>query len=193
MKSARKKFKRVHRDKYYTPISLTGALLAAEYFQHVLDPAAGAGHILDACALAGITAEGFDIAPDRPSIAKRNFFDVTTIGETDILANPPFGQLGLLACRFIVHSLVLTERMGGKVCMLLQADFDSGKTRRPLFEDHPAFARKYVLTERIYWANLEATERSSSNHAFYVWDWARDPAQPRDLRYLHSPDGKPFR
>lgn len=199
MKSSPKKFKRQRLEKYYTPHSLTRALLAVEYFQHVWDPAAGAEHILDACALAGVKAFGSDIAPDRHDIAKGDFLagkDRPPV-EPDILTNPPFGyRTGLLALAFIEEALHRTEFHRGKVCMLLHADYDSAKTRRHVFE-HRAFARRYVLTERVQWANLEHVERSSTNHCWFVWDWSRleqkQALAAPTVHYLHNPDGGPFR
>jgi hypothetical protein len=51
--------------------------------------------------------------------------------------------------------------------MLLPIDFDSGKTRRHVFQ-HPAFALKLVLLDRIKWFDGQS---GSTNHCWCVWDW----------------------
>jgi hypothetical protein len=53
--------------------------------------------------------------------------------------------------------------------MLLRADFDSAATRRHLFADCPAFAKKVVLTKRIRWIE-GSTGSPSFNHAWFLWD-----------------------
>ena len=186
---------RIAGDKYYTPTSLVRDFFAVETFASIYDPCAGAGHILDACAEAGIRAQGADIEPDRSDIARADFHTSWRPGdrlEHDVVTNPPFGPQGREAVFFIEASLMLTQTKGRKVAMLLHEDFDSAKTRRHLFADHPAFAGKYVLLQRILWANIEHTARASTNHAWFVWDWSREPGDPF-LRYLGSADGKDWR
>lgn len=58
--------------------------------------------------------------------------------------------------------------------MLLRTDFDHAKTRRHLFADCPAFAKKVVLTKRILWFTPEPGAKGKSpseNHAWWIWDW----------------------
>ena len=70
------------------------------------------------------------------------------------------------------HALKLTEPELGKVAMLLPVNFDTAKGRKDIFADHPAFARKLILTRRIRWANIEQKSAGPSmNHAWYVWGW----------------------
>jgi hypothetical protein len=86
----------------------------------------------------------------------------------DIVTNPPFS----LSEEFVRHALKLTEPRGKKVAMLLPMQWDAAKTRRYLFE-RPPFKAKYTLTKRIRWENLEQKKNGpSSNHAWFVWDWA---------------------
>lgn len=191
MRQTFKKFERKAGEKYFTPWCVTHALAAREYFQRVIDPAAGAGHIVDAFNALGVKASGFDIEPDQPWIPTLDFFKAERMafaGEFDLVSNPPYGIQGRTAVLFIERALELTRPHAGRVAMLMQCDFDSAKTRRHLFDGHPAFAAKYTLTDRIYWANLEHTERSSSNHAWFVWSWQNEGREPRQ-RYLHAPAG----
>ena len=88
-----------------------------------------------------------------------------------ICTNPPYGSGGRLACQFIAHALDLVP----VVAMLLRIDFDSGKTRTPLFRDCPTFAQKVVLLDRIMW--FPGDVGPSTNHAWFVWNkWHRGPA-----------------
>ena len=189
MRQTFKKFERKAGEKYFTPWCVTHALAAREYFQRVVDPAAGAGHIVDAFCALGVKARGSDIEPDSAAIFTRDFLELADMSEeADIVSNPPYGIQGRTAVRFIEHALELTRPYAGRVAMLMQCDFDSAKTRRHLFDACPQFAAKYTLTDRIYWANLEHTERSSSNHAWFIWDW-RNQGRPPTQHWLHAPAG----
>jgi hypothetical protein len=53
--------------------------------------------------------------------------------------------------------------------MLLLIDFGSAKTRADIF-DHPAFAKKVVLRDRIRWFE-GSTGAPSFNHCWMIWDW----------------------
>jgi len=129
--------------------------------------------------LQGWRAMGSDIiAGPYP---QQDFFELEALPDnTDIWSNPPYS----IAVKFIEHALRLAKAAGAKVVLLLSADFDSGKTRRHLFQDNPAFARKYVLTDRIRWANLDQKEDGpSKNHAWYVWDFHPPPRIGRPVIY----------
>jgi hypothetical protein len=174
-------------DRYYTPAWVTEALLSVEAFDgNTVDPAAGAGHILDVFSARGLQIEGCDIAPDAPHV--RGPLDyLTSVPGTlrNVITNPPYGQQGRLASNFIRKALMDTEAAGGKVAMLLRVDFDSARSRRNLFGDHPAFKAKYVLTRRIRWANLEQKASGpTENHAWFVWDWKPRFSTVPTLRYL---------
>lgn len=176
---------RLEGDKYFTPRKPIEDLLSVEAFiGTVLDPGAGAGHILDVLAIYGIQCEGMDIAPDASWIAQGDFLARTAPAD-HIIANPPYGVGSRLAVEFIRHSLELTRPRGGKVAMLLKVGFDSAKGRRDLFADHPAFAVEYRLTERIRWANLEQSNAGpTENHSWFLWSWAKDPTAFPIKRYL---------
>ena len=184
MTQAASSYARLDGDKYFTPAWVTEALLSVEHFSAtVLDPAAGAGHILDVLAANFIPCEGIDIAPDAPDIQERDF--LLRLAPADhIVANPPYGISSRLAVQFIEHSLELTRPRGGKVAMLLKVGFDSAKGRRHLFDEHPAFAVEYRLLERIRWANLEQSAAGpTENHSWFVWDWRKRPG-PAVKAYL---------
>jgi hypothetical protein len=75
-----------------------------------------------------------------------------------------------VALQFIERALEFTRPNKGAVAMLLKVDFDSGKTRRHVFAECPAFVGKVVLTERIVWFE-PAIAQPSENHAWALWSW----------------------
>lgn len=185
MTQASSSYARIEGDKYFTPAWVTEALLSAEAFHGAIyDPAAGAGHIINAVIAAGGSAFGSDIAPDAGSVTEADFFNVA-YDVSAIVTNPPYGVGSRLAVRFTEHALDRTKSMGGKVAMLLKVGFDSAKGRRHLFDEHPAFAVEYRLTDRIRWANLEQSAAGpTENHSWFVWSWAKDPLAYPIKRYL---------
>ena len=90
------------------------------------------------------------------------------------LAHQPraFGRAILLLAA-LSHQVQSHEvARAGKVAMLLPLGFDAAKGRRRFFADHPAFARKLILTNRIRWANLPQKKAGpSANHFWGIWDW----------------------
>lgn len=88
-----------------------------------------------------------------------------------IVTNPPYTA----ATEFIEHALELMKPVKGMVAMLLRTDFDHAKSRRHLFADHPAFAKKIVLTNRIQWFEPPPGAKGKSpseNHSWWIWDWS---------------------
>jgi hypothetical protein len=67
--------------------------------------------------------------------------------------------------------------------MLLNVDFDSADTRRDLFDEHPAFQKKIVLTKRIVWFKPKVVigkkpSGPSANHAWFLWSWTNAGKPP---------------
>lgn len=116
-----------------------------------------------------------------------------------IVTNPPYGEdrRGAQACDFIHHALRLDVRL---VCMLLRVDFDSAKTRVDLFRDHPHFAGKIVLLDRVKW--FEGPSAPSDNHAWFCWDrehrgrpwicYARRDSKREGVPAICAPDNLPL-
>jgi hypothetical protein len=155
-------YKRRKNDDYPTPPEVLDVLFDCIAFDDVIDPACGKlKRVLKAAKRRGLDATGSDI------ISGCSFFEYDNC-ERDIITNPPYGdRRGTLALQFIEHALWLSERHRKLVAMLLPIDFDSGKSRAHVFQ-HPAFALKIVLLDRIRWFNGQS---GSTNHAWYLWDW----------------------
>lgn len=179
-------YSRIANEAYFTPRWTVEALLSAEVFTGgVWDSSAGAGDILAALP-PGTPCYGSDIAPAADHIKQVDFFDIKA-GSIwpNMILNVPYGIGGRLAVRFIEHALALTKPLDGKVAVLLRVDFDSAKTRRHIFADHPAFVAKYVLTQRIRWVNfIQKDSGPTENHAWFVFDWRKRPGAPITLGYL---------
>jgi hypothetical protein len=144
-------------DLYETPEWVTLALMAQlPKGLHIWEPACGSGKMVRVLAREHIV-EATDITTGADFLKTENSY-----GCNAIITNPPFQ----LAQEFIEHALTQTDF----VAMLLRVDFDSAKSRRHLFGECAAFAKKVVLTKRIVW--FEPAKASPSyNHAWFVWDW----------------------
>jgi hypothetical protein len=81
----------------------------------------------------------------------------------DLVTNPPYGKL---AEKFVRHALDLPAKVN--CAFLLPHTWDTAKRRVDLFRDQ-RYWRKYSITRRIYWDNIEHTASPSTNHAWYVW------------------------
>jgi hypothetical protein len=158
-------YERKERDLYETPEWVTEALLPhlPRHPYIIWEPAAGSGkmvRVLENVALVhgSDIADGYDfLSCDVPKV----------FGTWDaIITNPPYE----LATEFCARALSGMLLFDGMVAMLLRTDFDHAKTRAYLFADHPAFAKKVVLTKRIKWFE-GSTGSPSFNHAWFIWDW----------------------
>lgn len=165
-------------DCYDTPGWVTDALLRFlvddRRIENVWEPAAGAGLMMAALAGCGCKVLATDLLPRHPVVMQLDFMQATLDQAVDvraIITNPPFGEAGE---QFVERALMLMREREGIVAMLFRADFDSAISRRKLFADHPAFAKKIVLTRRIVWfveADGKPKASPSFNHAWFIWDW----------------------
>jgi hypothetical protein len=162
---------------YETPAWVSQA--AAPYLRglcvHLWDPANGPGSKL----ANALRAEGFRVIATNDDFLQKSALPDAHIEA--IITNPPYGTSGRLACAFIQHALTLVP----VVAMLLRVDFDSGKTRTPLFGGCAAFAGKIVLLDRIAWFEREGAA-PSDNHAWFIWDKRRHQRLPT-ISYARRP------
>jgi hypothetical protein len=155
-------YPRKKNDLYETPAETTRVLLdLVKFGARVCDPACGKNAIVKVLRERGYDVDGSDIR-HRYDFLKDEFL----WPEYDIISNPPYGAGGRVAMAFIKRALEVTAPWQGKVAMLLHADFDSGKTRVPLFRDCPAFALKIVLLNRIRWFHGKS---GAVNHCWAIW------------------------
>lgn len=170
-------YDRNDREFYPTPAWCTRALLPhiPARISTIWEPAAGDGAMLRELAAPGRECLGSDIDPGHPSVVQQDFLKDTpppSFCFNGIITNPPYGLQGRMAEAFIRRALALVRRREGFVAMLLRVDFDSGKTRRDMFADCPAWAAKIVLTRRIVWVETPGKKAApSENHAWFIWDF----------------------
>ena len=149
-------------ETYETPSWVTQVVgpYLRKHCLHIWDPANGPGSRIAQV----LREEGFRVVATNDDFLTKTALPHDRIDA--IGTNPPYGVHGLLACKFIAHSLELAPI----VAMLLRIDFDSGKTRTNLFRDCPAFAHKIVLLDRIVWFVHKDKKGPSYNHAWFIWN-----------------------
>lgn len=164
-------------DLYETPIEAMQTLLALESFScSVLEPSVGKGAILRP-----LEAAGYDVAisdmVDR-GIATRHgecqgvgdFLLSQSIGDADLLTNPPFG----IANAYAAHAL--REHKPRKMALLLNLNFMCGfedPDRRFVMDENPpsriyVFTRRLPMMHRDGWTGSEAS--SQMNTGWFVWE-----------------------
>jgi hypothetical protein len=184
-------YNRQEADNYATPAWCTRALLPhiPDRIRAIWEPAAGEGAMATALReRPKTTVIATDIRPGNgmPTHSRSiDFLDLSAAGAPchlwtfqGICSNPPFQ----LAQRFIERALDLTAPSKGFVAMLLRTDYDHAKSRRHLFADNPAFAKRIVLTKRIVWFVDPLTGKPkaspSENHSWFLFDHTNGgPAQ----------------
>jgi hypothetical protein len=155
-------YERKERDLYETPEWVTEAVVDYIDVTHLWEPAAGSGKMAKELERHGFEVTSTDI------VYGDDFLELAATPNERmqaIVTNPPYA----LAPSFIEHALDLMRPSGGAVAMLLRTDFDHAQTRRHLFADCPAFAKKLVLTRRIRWFE-DSGGSPSFNHAWFFWD-----------------------
>jgi hypothetical protein len=152
-------------DDYPTPSWVTDTLVPhiRSLAKHVWEPAAGSGQMVDPLRNAGFDVVATDIASGVDFL---KCSELPNDAIQAIVTNAPYTY----AQAFIERALALIKPVGGVVAMLLRCDFDHAKSRRHLFADCPAFAKKIILTKRIVWFDRPKAA-PSFNHAWYLWDW----------------------
>jgi hypothetical protein len=162
-------YERKERDLYETPEWVTEALLPhLRPLKVIWEPACASGKMARVLATVA-EVWGADIEPGEGYIYA-DFLGPTPRVNVDhisaVITNPPYEH----ATEFCLRALDRTKHLGGLVAMLLRTDFDHAKTRGALFGNHPAFAKKLVLTKRIRWFE-DSKGQPSFNHAWFIWDW----------------------
>jgi hypothetical protein len=160
---------RIERDLYETPEWVTEALLPylPARSLRIWEPACASGKMSRVLGRAPNWVTATDIfAPDEIAVDFLEAEEAIEGPHDAIITNPPYR----FAAEFIARALEFQRPHAGIVAMLLRTDFDHAKSRGKLFGDHPAFAKKIVLTKRIRW--FEDSKGSPSfNHCWMIWDW----------------------
>jgi hypothetical protein len=191
-------YARIARDAYQTPPWVTDVLVnwlndndIWGVSRRVWEPACGEGRMVMALEARGHSVVASDIAPACEPSEVVDFLAARSIpdGVRGIITNPPYDR----ADAFVERALMLTAG-DGVVAMLLPVAWDSAKTRRRFFADHPAFRCKLVLTSRIQWFDPPPAQPGqpkpagpSENHAWFVWDWDWSWSGPPEIAWAGKP------
>lgn len=190
-------YAREENDHYPTPAWVTKALV--DRYLHgrlspsasIWEPACGEGKMSEVLAQTFPDVASSDIVDyGYPCTTIANFLeDVSPDSWTGaIVTNPPFN----IAEEFIVTALKTIDKDDGVVAMLLRNEYDSAKTRVPLFDESSEtrfgipFACKLVLTSRPRWIE-GSTGSPRHNYSWFIWDTMH--TGPATLRW-HVRGGK---
>ena len=166
-------------DQYFTSQALVAQCIEAlqevvrlDQFDLILEPSAGSGRFLDALPVDGTL--GIDICPSDPRVQKADFFQWQPAESKKVLVlgNPPFGQRGALAIRFLNHAMTFAHT----VALILPRSFNK-------FTFQNRVDRQYQLA---YSQNLDGQfdfreDVVSVQTVFQVWqrsDTLRDLLKP---------------
>ena len=156
----------------------------------VWEPACGEGHMskrLTALAAGVYSTDLYERGYGRGGIDFLRAGRLPGTGCDAIITNPPYGEM---AESFVRKALDLTKPVGGMVAMFLRNEWDCSADDRPdLFEGHPAYATKVVVTKRPRW--IEGSKGSPRhNYSWFVWDWRH--GGPPSIRYIHPKNARPI-
>lgn len=114
-------------DQYFTSpdlvkecLGLLTSKIPLADFDVIIEPSAGSGRFLDHLPSTSVIA--LDIAPQDPRILEADFFtfEPPESERTLVIGNPPFGQRGALAIRFLNHAMKFADT----VAMILPRSFN---------------------------------------------------------------------
>jgi hypothetical protein len=119
--------RKVAGEEFYTPaatakrcVDLVDRHLGITSFRLIVEPSAGAGAFLPYLPSHAIA---MDVNPRHPKIDRRDYLGwlpIDSDSSTLVIGNPPFGQRGALAMRFIMHS----SRFAHAIAMILPRSFE---------------------------------------------------------------------
>lgn len=162
---------RAQYDYYATDPQAVKELLQKEsFFEDILEPACGGGHISQVLKCKGYNVISADIVQRNYSGQDytADFLRDNLKWHGDIITNPPY----MYAAEFVEHALDVIDD-GHKVAMFLKLTFLEGEKRRTLFEQNPP-RKIYVFTKRINCA-LNGDEKffnmsSAVCYAWFIWE-----------------------
>jgi len=137
------KNKKHKQDKFYTKRDLVTKLLSKINileFDLIIEPSAGDGSFYNQ--ICSINKIGLDIEPECDNITKMDWFNYKIDGDYDkilVIGNPPFGNQGSLAMKFIKKC---DEIKASKIAFILPKSFKKESTKRKI-------PTNYFLIEEI--------------------------------------------
>jgi len=178
MNHLKKKQDRAIHDNYATPPEAIQALLDREiFYNHVLEPACGAGHISKVLERNGYVVTSSDIRNETNIYGTTglDFFRRKKWRNGSIVTNPPY----CLAVEFVRHCIEITPASDRKIALLLRLSFLETEKRRTLFTHYPLKV-VYVFSKRLrYWDGMKFVKQGGQFcHAWYVWESGYEDIEP---------------
>lgn len=183
------RYERVDKDKYRSAPWVVDALIGHYNIgSTVWEPAAGEGDLSARMKELGKEVFSSDVESgvDFLNLGGFNIDRVIKSIQIDgagrlnaVVTNPPYS----LADEFIHQSFDIARPRRAVVAMLLYHRFDCAKKRLPIFRDHPHFAMKLTLTKRMLIPGFQHTASPRHNHAWFVWDFNKDPDKPASMTW----------
>ncbi len=166
-------------DFYPTPPLVTRAILRRETFPGtVWEPAAGAGHMVDAVIAYGQPdVVGTDIIPRRGDVTYKDFLAegllaedaVPPPGVRSIITNPPFRH----AERFVRRAISLFDHGVERAAFLLRFQFVESDGRNAFLTTNPP-ARVWVFSGRVQVSEMGLENPRGGMIVYAWWVWERD-------------------
>lgn len=160
-------YARITNDFYPTPPWVTEVLLRhVQFSPSVWEPACGDGAISKVLLREGYRVRSTDLNSYGYGTTDVDFLEQTDDCQTDIVTNPPYGDI---AEDFVRHALNITKAHERKFALLMRNEWDSALTRSELYKF--PYACKIILTRRPRW--IEGSKGAPRhNYAWFIWDWA---------------------
>ena len=174
--------RRAKNDFYPTPPAVTRTLLAKEeFFGPILEPCAGAGHVVRELERAGYDVTSNEPYPQGGFLANDHvsFFSSTNWSDCrSIVTNPPFR----LAEEFIRRTIAMSWIE--KHAWLLRLQFVESARRYPLFRDYPP-VRVWVFSKRVQVSARGLVNPVGGMIPYAWWIWERGHGdRPTELRWF---------
>jgi hypothetical protein len=174
------RFARIDREGYFTIDAdwIVPALCHAVHLEGpILEPCAGAGHMVRELRALGLTVHAADLFAYADSLVPDiapgvDVFDLKSLdGYRFAVTNLPYrAQDDILA-----HLLPIASRDGCSVAVLARSEWSSAKARCALVHENPRFAGEVRLTKRPVWVRPTI---ASPRHWFSWFVWSPEPRAP---------------
>lgn len=168
-------------DKFYTKPYVArhclGRLDLGRYAR-IIEPSAGAGAFAEPLReVASRNVVALDLAPEGEGVVQQDWFAYAVAAPTPtlVVGNPPFGQQGALAMRFLNHAFEVVEAQ--TVAFILPRSFRKASVQSRVFR-HATLTREVVLSTNSF--ELDGEDYAIST-VFQAWERSRSPRPALNL------------
>lgn len=162
-------------DYYATPPRATKELLKLEkFYDNILEPCCGEGHISKILEENGFNVLSYDIIDRGYGDGIKDFFSNEIVYDRDIITNPPYSKSLEFA-----EKCLQSVKDGRKVALFLKIQFLETQKRREFFKKYP-LKFVYVSSNRIGCAKNGKFDKIDDNgdpiigsavcYAWFIWE-----------------------